>query len=102
MNTTTNTTREETLANSIASLIESKGTCFAGFDYKGERRNLTLGANLVNRVVGTGNWGQSMTRGAIIKHKNKYYLQGLANNENAPANHIKRFKLSEVTNLSIG
>jgi hypothetical protein len=101
MNTTTNQTQIETLTNSIASLIESKGTCFAGFTYKGKRRNLTLGANLRNKVAGVGNWGESTSKGAIIKHKGNYYLQGIPNNDTNFAT-IKRFKMNEVENLIVG
>ena len=100
MNTTTNTTKIETLTQSIASLIKAKGTCFAGFDYDGKRRNLTLGANLTRKVVGVGNWGESEARGSIVKYKNSYYLQGIPNNESHA--HIKRFKMDKVENLIIG
>jgi hypothetical protein len=100
MNTTTNTNQIQIVAQSIASLIKAKGTCFAGFDYDGKRRNLTLGADLTKKVTGVGNWGESEARGSIVKYKNNYYLQGIPNNESNP--HIKRFKMDKIENLVIG
>jgi hypothetical protein len=43
------TTIQTNIANLIFDIVTNKGTCFAGFDYHGKRRNLTLGANLANR-----------------------------------------------------
>jgi hypothetical protein len=94
------TTIQTNIANLIFDIVTNKGTCFAGFDYHGKRRNLTLGANLANRSKQVGNWGESTAKGSLVKHKGEYYLQGLPNNENA--NHIKRFKFSDIENLVIG
>jgi len=103
MNTTTiNTNQKATqLASMISEIVINKGTCFAGFTYNGKRRNITLGARLRDRVVGTGNWGKTYANGSLIEHKGELYLQGVPNNEeNAPL--VKRFKLNEVQDFVIG
>lgn len=89
------------LASLISEIVVNKGTCFAGFTYNGKRRNLTLGAKLVNRVSGGSSWGNSYANGAIIEHKDNLYLQGIPNNEDTKAV-VKRFKLSEIQDFVIG
>ena len=94
-------TKVAELASLIGNIVEDKGTCFAGFTYNGKRRNLTIGANLKNRVLGVGNWGTSRANGSIVEHKGHYYLQGIPNNEeNSPV--VKRFKLDEIQDFVIG
>ena len=89
------------LASMISEIVINKGTCFAGFTYNGKRRNLTIGANLQNRVTGAGNWGKSFANGSLVEHKGSLYLQGIPNNEeNAPV--VKRFKLDEVSDFVMG
>ncbi len=96
-----NNNRAAALANLITNIVSDKGTCFAGFTYNGKRRNLTIGANLTNRVRGVGNWGTTLANGSLIEHKGHFYLQGVPNNEEtAPT--IKRFKLDEVQDFVIG
>lgn len=89
------------LAKLITNIVADKGTCFAGFTYGGKRRNVTIGANLSNRVAGVGNWGASRAKGSIVEHKGALYLQGLTNNEETGST-IKRFKLDEVQDFVIG
>lgn len=98
-------TKAARLAGLIAEIVINKGTCFAGFDYAGKRRNLTIGANLSNRIGGNGSgkgiWGKTYAKGSLVEHNGNIYLQGIPNNEvDAPV--VKRFKLSEVENLAIG
>lgn len=94
-------TKAAELASLIANIVADKGTCFAGFSYNGKRRNLTIGANLSNRVRGVGNWGTTRASGSIIEHKGHFYLQGIPNNEDTTPT-IKRFKLDEVQDFVIG
>lgn len=95
------TTTKTDIANLISNIVESKGTCFAGFDYHGKRRNLTLGANLRDKTKQVGNWGKSIAKGSLIQHNGEYYLQGLPNNEDVSPK-IKRFKFSDIQNLVVG
>jgi hypothetical protein len=101
-NTNNNASRKATqLASLISEIVINKGTCFAGFDYNGKRRNITLGANFRDRLAGAGNWGKSYAKGALVEHNGSLYLQGTPNNDESNAA-VKRFKLAEVENFVIG
>ena len=91
------------LASQIAEIILNKGVAFAGFDYHGKRRNVTVGANLMAAgfVSGVGNWGKTFTKGSLVEHNQKVFLQGIENNLDGEPQ-IKRFDLSQVDNFVIG
>jgi hypothetical protein len=104
MNTTTNS-NVTALASLIAEIVINKGTAFAGFDYNGKRRNVTLGSSLSKHVSGGdgGNrWGKSFAKSALVEYNGKLYLQGTENNAKDGFHPIKRFDLSKATNFVIG
>ena len=86
------------LASQIAEIVLNKGTAFAGFDYNGKRRNVTVGSHIVGHK---GNWGSSFTNGALVAHKGKMFLQAVENNLDGD-HQIKRFDLAKATNFVIG
>ncbi len=104
MNNTMNSNPTQ-LASQIAEIILNKGTAFAGFDYNGHRRNVTLGANLAKAGFvsgnGSGNWGKTFAHGSLVEHNGKLYMQGIENNL-ADGSHIKRFDLAKAENFVIG
>jgi hypothetical protein len=92
------------VASLIAELVISKGTCFAGFDYDGKRRNLTIGKGLLRHTKG-GNrpWGKSFANTALVEHNGKLYLQGVENNlGDGQGRAIRTFELSKVSGLVVG
>jgi hypothetical protein len=97
----TQTIKAQRLADLINDIVSTKGTCFAGFTYNGKRRNVTLGANLASRTHGGTAWGQSYANGALVKHKQNIYIQGIPNNDESNAG-IKRFNLADVQDFVIG
>lgn len=105
-NRITVTNSAKALASQIAELVINKGTCFAGFDYNGKRRNVALGTNLSKHVKGStsgkGNWGTSHARASIIEYNGKLYLQGVENSFDSDNAHIKRYDLSKATNVVVG
>ncbi len=85
------------IAALVAEYVMHKGTVFAGFDYKGKRRNVTIGSNIVGSK---GNWGDTFTKGSLVTYKGKLFLQAV---ENAGKDHhIKRFDLTKAENFVIG
>lgn len=103
MNTTNTQPIQNVLATAsrIADLIAAKGVCFAGFDYNGKRRNVTLGKDLSKDVKGVGNWGKTSVKGSIVSHNGEIYLQGEENNLET-GKQIKRFRLDRATNFVVG
>lgn len=99
----TNLSNPTQIASQIAEIVLNKGTAFAGFDYNGKRRNVTLGANLKEAgfVSGSGSWGETSTHGSLVSHKGKLFVQGIENNL-VEGRLIKRFDLAKVTNFVIG
>jgi hypothetical protein len=102
MNTTTNS-NVKALASQIAEIVINKGTAFAGFEYNGKRRNVTLGSSLQKHVSGGGNrWGKSFAKSSLVEYNGKLYIQGTENNVEDGSHPIKRFELSKVSNFVIG
>ena len=100
MKNTTKTNASQ-LSLIINSIILSKGTAFAGFDYNGKRRNVTVGANLGERQGTKANWGVSFTNNSLVAYRGEMFLQGIENNIDG-SNQIKRFNLSKAENFVIG
>jgi hypothetical protein len=95
------------IASQVAEVVLNKGTAFAGFDYHGKRRNVTLGQNLdeflADNPAKTG-WGESFANAAIVAHDGKLYIQGVENNVNGNrvGRALKRFNIEQVGNFVIG
>lgn len=94
------------IASQIAEIVLSKGVAFAGFDYNGKRRNVTVGAHLDRFVSGgknnKSNWGSSFTNGSLVAYKGKMFLQAVENAKGGTDHQIKRFDLAKATNFVIG
>lgn len=106
-NTTMATTNPLQIASQIAEIVLNKGVAFAGFDYNGHRRNVTIGSNL--RAAGfsgggngsrKGNWGKTFTHGSLVAYKGKLFLQAVENNRGNKQ--LKRFDIAKVSNFVIG
>lgn len=90
------------LASQIAEIVLNKGVAFAGFDYNGKRRNVTVGSNLSRYTSGgSSRWGTSFTNGALVAYKGKMFLQAVENNVTGGPQ-LKRFDLSKAENFVIG
>lgn len=93
------------IASQVAETVLTKGVAFAGFDYNGYRRNVTVGSNLRKFTSGGkvkgGNWGQTFTNGALVAYKGKLFLQAVENNL-ADGSQLKRFDLAKADNFVIG
>lgn len=97
------------IAAQIAEITLTKGTAFAGFDYNGKHRNVTIGAKLINHFTpsetGRKNWGESFAHATLVAHSGKMYIQCLENMHgegNEVKHQIKRFELAKVSNFTIG
>jgi hypothetical protein len=92
----------KTVAENIKTML-SKGTLFAGFDYKDKRRNVVIGANLAPYCSGGENkWGTTSkeTKGSIVEYDGNFYLQAVENN--IETRKIKRFNIEKMSNLVVG
>jgi hypothetical protein len=101
----------EELFKQIDSLLAGHGTRIVSFDYLKEnggpveRRNVLLGANIFKAqekrgtpVNGTGNWHKGATLGTrsfAIFRNGEWYIRGYS----MPANEIRTFKVSGISNL---
>jgi len=104
---TTSSTSE--IIAKVAEITLTKGTGFAGFDYNGRRRNVTVGAQLGKAHDASTQtkkkWGKSFAKSTLIAYSGKMYLQCIENvslGKGQVTHQVKRFALDKVSNFSIG
>lgn len=99
---TPSSTKSVQIAHEVFETVARKGTCFAGFLHNGKTRNVTLGSDLSDQVVGAGSWGTSYARASLVEHKGRLYIQGRENNTGEAISPIKRFDIDKISAFRVG